>query len=260
MITGSKPRPRFEKATLVECIDFTPELAVMRIAPQTKLDFIPGQFATLAFEESGRLSQRAYSIASAPHEPLIEFFVELVPGGLLTPRLWELKPGDTLLMRNQAAGAFLLDNKSGFARHLMIATVTGVAPFISMLRAHAYALARDANNDLRFLLLHGASYSRDFGFYRDELSELARQGWLTYVDTVSRPIENPEWRGEVGRVEDLIRKYADESGYNHTNSVAYACGHPVMIENAKAMLMRARFAKKQIHSEKFFTIKAPKLG
>jgi ferredoxin--NADP+ reductase len=254
-----KYMPGFENATLVERIDLTPELAVFRIAPQTRLDFIPGQFATLALERSGRLLQRPYSIASAPREPLLEFFIELVPAGLLTPPLWELRPGDTLMVRDRAAGTFFLDNKSGFTRHIMIATVTGVAPFMSMLRAHAFAVAQSLTTDLRFLLLYGASHAHELGFYRDELAGLGRQGWLTYVDTVSRPIENPDWIGEVGRVDDLIRKYADGFDYNNTNSVAYACGHPIMVEHARAILGRGRFTKRQIHTEKYFTIKVPKL-
>jgi ferredoxin--NADP+ reductase len=251
--------PKFENATLVERMDLTPELAVFRIASQTKLDFIPGQFATLALEQSGRMLQRPYSIASAPHEPLLEFFIELVPRGLFTPLLWELRCGDTLMIRNQAAGTFFLDNKSGFARHMMIATVTGIAPFMSMLRAHTFALTRGIGADLRFLLLYGASHPREFGFYKDELARLARLGWLTFADTVSRPLENPDWVGEVGRVDDLIRKYADGFGYVSANSIAYACGHPMMVESARAILGRGRFTKRQIHTEKYFTIKAPNL-
>ena len=249
---------RFEVATLVERFDFTPELAIFRVAPQAKLDFIPGQFATLAVEESGKLIQRAYSIASPSNELVLEFFMELVPGGLLTPRLWELKPGDRVLMRNQAAGTFFLDCKGGFVKHMMIATVTGIAPFISMVRSNASILNRHSDRQLHFLLLHGASRSREFGFYKDELSDFSSQGWLTYIATVSRPLEDTEWAGETGRVEDIIRKYGDALGYEHANSVAYACGHPVMVENARGILGRARFHKRQIHTEKYFTIKLPK--
>ncbi|HKG20506.1 MAG TPA: ferredoxin--NADP reductase [Blastocatellia bacterium] len=249
---------KFEKGTLVERIDLTPELAIFRIAPQTSLPFISGQFATLAVEESGRLLQRPYSIVSAPHEPLLEFFIELVPGGLLTPRLWDMKTGDAVLVRNQAAGTFYLDHRSGLARHMMIATVTGVAPFVSMLRAHSFARAGGPGPGLSFLLLQGASYAHEFGPYRDELTDVAREGWLTYVPTVSRPLENPDWAGEVGRVDDLIRKYGSGLGYDYAGSVAYACGHPLMVENARGILGRARFPKTLIHSEKYFTIKKPR--
>lgn len=249
---------RFEVATLVERFDFTPELAVFRVAPQAKLAFIPGQFATLGLEESGKLIQRPYSIASASNDLVLEFFIELVPGGLLTPRLWALKPGDRLLMRDQAAGIFFLDSKSGFVKHMMIATVTGVAPFISMVRSNALTLNSHSDRQLDFLLLHGASRSSEIGFYKDELSDFTRQGWLTYIATVSRPLEDTAWAGETGRVEDIIRKYGDALGYEHTNSVAYACGHPIMVENARGVLGRARFHKRQIHTEKYFTIKIPK--
>jgi ferredoxin--NADP+ reductase len=250
-----KKMPEYVAATLAERIDFTPELAVFRVMPSYRLDFSPGQFANLGIEEAGRVIQRPYSIASASSEPLLEFFLELVPGGALTPRLWELTPGDRLMIRNQAAGTFHLDSRIGFTRHMMMATVTGVAPFISMLRTNSLMLTRHQDIELRFLLLHAASHPREFGFYNDELKDLARQGWLTYVDTVSRPLENPDWAGETGRAEDIIRKYGDALGYDYASTVAYACGHPVMVENAKAILGRARFPKRQIHTEKYFSIK-----
>jgi len=36
--------------------------------------------------------------------------------------------------------------------------------------------------------------------------------WLKYVATVSRPWEDSDWKGETGRVDDLLRKYAHEWG------------------------------------------------
>ena len=69
-----------------------------------------------------------------------------------------------------------------------------------------------------------------------KLNELAAQEeWFTFVPTVSRPWEDPDWQGESGRAEDVIRKYGDQLGFDHTNAVVYACGHPQMIENAKAI-------------------------
>jgi ferredoxin--NADP+ reductase len=76
--------------------------------------------------------------------------------------------------------------------------------------------------------------------------------------SVSRPAEEYTWTGEVGRVEDLIRKYADWLGFDHTNFISYACGHPIMVENARAILQRARYDRKHIRTEKFFTIPIPR--
>ena len=43
---------------------------------------------------------------------------------------------------------------------------------------------------------------------------MCADGWLQYVATVSRPWENPGWSGEVGRVEDVLRKHADMRGHD----------------------------------------------
>lgn len=249
---------KFEAATIAERIDLTPELAIFRVAPPARVDFLPGQFLSLGLEDGGRILQRPYSMASAPHEPLLEFFLELVPGGLLTPRLWQLRAGDRLLVGEKAAGTFYLDRKTGLTSHLMLCTVTGIAPFVSMIRAHQYELGRGLHNEIRFAMIHAASYLREIDYYREEMAMIARQGWFHYVPTISRPLEEPDWQGETGRIEDVLRKHTDTLGFDHRRAIAYACGHPVMVENVRAILQRARFPKIQIHTEKYFTIKLPR--
>jgi ferredoxin--NADP+ reductase len=138
----------------------------------------------------------------------------------------------------------------------MLATVTGVAPFISILRTQQIDRERGATSNHQFVVIHGASQSADFGPYRSELEELSRAGWLTYIPTVSRPWAEPSWKGETGRIEDIMRKHADRLGFDHSNSVAYACGHPQMVANVKAILARARFRKDQIKEEKYFSLDA----
>jgi ferredoxin--NADP+ reductase len=186
----------------------------------------------------------------------MEFFLELVPHGKLSPMLWSLKPGEQLLLHDRPAGIFTLDRKSGAARHLMAATTTGAAPYISMVRAHRHGLATGtAADDIRLALVHGAGVSSEFGPYLDELRAASDEGWLNYIPTVSRPLDDPEWAGEVGLIEDVIRKYADMLGFNHMDAVAYAAGDPRMIENVKGILTRACFTKGQIHTEKYFSLK-----
>lgn len=245
----------YYRAELVERRDITSDLAIFRFRPDGPFSFQPGQFATLAIETGGKRIQRAYSILSSPEEPLLEFFIELVEGGKLTSRIWELKVGDSALVKKRADGAFTLDEKSGMKCHLMAATVTGTAPFISMIRTHRLKLARREAEPLRFALIHGASHSREILVYKDEMEETARDGWLTYIPTVSRPWEDRAWQGETGRVEDVMRKYADTLGFDHTNATCYACGNPQMIENVKAIMLRARFPKERIHEEKYFQLK-----
>jgi len=97
-----------------------------------------------------------------------------------------------------------------------------VSPFVSILRSQQFERERGATSNHQFVVIHGASQAADFGPYCSELEELSRAGWLTYIPTVSRPWAEPNWNGETGRVEDIVRKYADRPGFDQSNSVAYA--------------------------------------
>ena len=241
----------YRRATLRRRLDLTDDLALFFLDGE-RGDFRPGQYVTLALEAEERRVKRAYSIASAPHEPGLELFVELVEEGALTPTLWDLAEGDTLLMREKIVGHFVLDERR--TTHAMACTVTGIAPFLSMLRAYRQSGA----SGHRFLVVHGASTSPEFGPYRDELAVLAEaHDWLTYVPTISRPWTDVDWTGEVGRVEDVLRKHLDAFGCDPAETAGYACGHPQMIENVKGIFGRVRLAADQIHEEKYFTESEP---
>ena len=241
-------------AELIERRDVSANLAIFRFRIAERPSFTAGQYATISIAVDGDVVGRPYSIVSSPHEPFLEFFIELVPGGDVTPKLWELKLGSSILVRRRIVGQFTLD--TSVTHHLMLATVTGVAPFVSILRTQQIDRERGATSNHQFVVIHGASQSADFGPYCSELEELSRAGWLTYIPTVSRPWAEPSWKGETGRIEDIVRKHADQLGFDHSNSVAYACGHPQMVADVKAILARARFRKDQIKEEKYFSLDA----
>jgi ferredoxin--NADP+ reductase len=241
-------------AELIERRDISASLAILRFRVSERPSFIAGQFATIGIVVDGELVERPYSIVSSPHEPFLEFFIELVPGGSITPKLWELKLGAAILVRRRIVGQLILE--TDVTHHLMLATVTGIAPFVSILRTQQIERERGAMTNHQFVVIHGASLSVDFGPYRSELEELSRPGWLTYIPTVSRPWLEPNWNGETGRIEDVVRKYADQLSFNQGNSVAYACGHPQMVANVKAILERARFSRDHIKEEKYFSLDA----
>jgi len=240
---------------LIERKDVTDTLAVFRFRVPDPLSFTAGQYTTIGIKCDGEVIERPYSIVSSPYERSLEFFIELVPGGVFTPQLWELGLGATILIRRRVVGHFTLDTSSD--RHLMMATVTGVAPFISMLRTRHFENELGNSKHDQFLIIHGASCSADLGPYRKELEHLCSEERLKYVPTISRPWEEPNWNGEIGRVEDVLRKYADQLGFNNTNSVAYACGHPQMVENVKKALTRARYPEHQFREEQYFALHDP---
>src|ERR1700719_1583313 len=207
------PDEKFYRAHITKRVDFAPDLWMFRIRSGGEFNFVPGQYATLGIEANGKRIERPYSIVSSPSENEVEFFFELVPEGALTPLLHKLQPGDQLLMRKIPKGKFSLDTQNGRTNHLLISTVTGVAPFVSYVRT-LYKDWKEGRFDGRhkLFLLNGASRSWEFG-YREELEEVALEApWLKYVPTISRPWDDTKWTGETGRVDDVLRKYADAWG------------------------------------------------
>jgi ferredoxin--NADP+ reductase len=239
--------------TIVERRDHTPELWSIRVRHDEPFPFTPGQYATLGVPQGARPVERAYSIVSDPEEDSIEFFFELVPDGALTPLLYEKGVGDEILMRRRAKGLFVLDQREERTHHLLISTVTGVAPYVSMARTTKRQLAADrAMRPPRILLVQAGSRSEELS-YLDELRALdAELDWLTYVPSVSRPWEDPEWTGELGRAEDVARKHCDVLGATPGNAVAYLCGHPEMIATVRGIMHRRGFDTKNVREELYF--------
>jgi len=251
------PEQKYQKATITFRKDHAVDLWTIRVRPEQRLAFRPGQYATLGLEEGGKIVERAYSICSSPLEDEIEFFFELVPEGHLTPPLCRQQVGDTLLMRRQAKGLFTLDGKSSHRQHFLVCTVTGVAPYVSMVRTLAREAKEGQTVNSRIVVLHAASRSWEFA-YREELEALAREfDWFEYLPTISRPWEDTAWKGEVGRIEDVLRKYLDSLGLEPSHTTVYLCGHPQMIENAKGILQRRGFSKESIREEVYWV---PKKG
>jgi ferredoxin--NADP+ reductase len=244
----------YHELTLVERVDFSDDLALFRLRAPDPVDFTPGQYATIGLmdESTGRPLLRPYSVASAPGSTELEFFIERVEDGDLTTRLWDLDHGAAIWMRDKIVGRFVLDTSR--SHHVMASTVTGVAPYVSIARAQQKALTEDELSEpYRFLILHGGSRSWELGTYREELSSLAQQvDWLDYVPTVSRPWEDPDWAGELGRVEDVLRKHLDAVPFPLDDTAVYTCGHPQMIDKAQGIFERAGIEEDAIHEEKYF--------
>ena len=76
--------------------------------------------------------------------------------------------------------------------------------------------------------------------------------WFRYAATVSRPWEDPDWKGETGRVDDLLRKYTDVWGLRPEATTAYLCGHPQMVENGRGILERAGWKRAALFDEVYF--------
>jgi ferredoxin--NADP+ reductase len=224
----AQPNPGWPKAKLVERKDITEDLWVIKLELEDgTFKFKAGQYCTLGLNGI----ERAYSIVSAPHEPFLEIFVELVPDGALTPLMWRMKIGDCMSIRPRAKGLFTMDRR--MHHHFMVGTVTGIAPSVSMLRS----CLLEGWQGHKFYVLEGASYYDELT-YDKELGDLAdsHPDLLEFVPTVSRPDEerNAVWKGATGRVNNIVEEYIGKFNLPQDDTMIYACGHPGMIEDVKA--------------------------
>jgi ferredoxin--NADP+ reductase len=245
-------------ATLIGQEAVNPQLAVIRVRPDGPLfEFKPGQFAVLGLlgrearvpeatteevpSDPDKLIRRAYSIASSSVERRhLEFYLTLITSGQLTPRLFALKHGSRLFLGPKATGVFTLDRVPGGKAVVLIATGTGLAPYISMLRT---MLMNDTQR--RYVVLHGARFSWDLG-YRGELETLARlRPNFTYIPSITRQDQDPGFRGHAGRIQALLEQgiVEREAGLELDPALAdvFLCGHPDMINSVKGMLAARGF-------------------
>ncbi len=212
--------------------DWAEDLATFTCDAQP--DFVPGQFINLALDLDGKRVVRSYSIAAAPGQPLA-FFVSLVPGGTLTPSLFGMKPGAKLWVAPRAAGLLTVEFVPDFARELwLVATGTGLAPFLSMLRA-GVLLPRFE----RVVIVHGVRHARHLA-YREELSALARvHEPLHYLPVVSR--DGSAGIGLQGRITTALASGELEAkaglALDEARSHVMLCGNPGMIRDATELLL-----------------------
>lgn len=221
---------------VLERRDITPELLVLKVARPADFDYVAGQSVKVEF---GGV-RRTYSLVSAPHESFLEFFIELVPGGRMSEQLSQLKEGDRLTL-GKARGGLRFDER--YPNHLMVATVTGINPFVSILRDYVHK----GSQGHHFHVMHGASYQNEHG-YREELAAMAsaHPDLITYTPTVSRPNEaaNQGWTGETGRVNTLVAEYLSSAGLTVDNTLVYACGHSGMIDAVTSEVEKSDFRLK----------------
>ena len=126
---------KFTRQTLLEVQTLTPSLFTLRTTRDAGFRFRAGQFARLGVSKpDGSVVWRAYSMVSAPHDEHLEFFSIVVPGGEFTSELSRLAVGDALLVDKQAFGFLTLDRFNDGRDLWLLATGTGLAPFLSILQ------------------------------------------------------------------------------------------------------------------------------
>lgn len=181
------------------------------------LRFRSGEFAMIGLMVDDKPLVRAYSIASPSWAEELEFYSIKVQDGPLTSRLQHIQVGDEILVSKKPTGTLVLDDLTCAKNLYMLATGTGLAPFLS--------LTREPETYERFdkvILVHGVRHINDLAykdFFENQLpndeffGEMVRDK-LIYYPTVTR--ENFK---NTGRITDLMTsgKLFDDIGLPKIN-------------------------------------------
>jgi ferredoxin-NADP reductase len=227
------------QAKLIESTELAPEVRhfVFEVPEVEKFSFVPGQFVSMNQVVNEKKITRAYSIASAPSETnRFELCLNLVHEGLLSPQLFEMKPGDTIEIR-PPLGMFVLRNPSREA--ILIATGTGIAPFRSILKARLNETSQP------FTLVFGVRHESHL-MYREEFEEMARKHpHFRFLPTLSRPTGS--WNGRSGHVQAHLKEAIGE----RRDMDVFLCGLKLMVDDVRNILKEMGFDRKQILFEKY---------
>ncbi len=200
--------------------------------------FEPGQFLQLGIEHGDSHVHRPYSVAS-PHGEILDFFIVLVEDGKLTPHLWKMDVGDELDVSAKAAGSFTLSKCPQAQSLWLVATGTGLAPYIAMLRTDG-----PWNSYQKIVVVHGVRYASDLA-YQHEFAEHQQKfaDRFAYIPVVSREDVDGALRG---RITNCLTNGSLEAAAGHavdTESCIMMCGNPDMLNETEELLGRRGIKK-----------------
>ena len=215
---------------VIENRHWTDTLFSLRVeAP--KLAFEAGQFVRIALDIGGERVARPFSFVNPPEDPVLEFYGVIVPEGPLSPRLDKLRVGDALRVASNPAGFLVLSEVPDTRTLWLVATGTGLAPFLSILRTETpWRRFREV------VLVHAARHAREL-VYRDMIDKLRRERGLRYVTFVSREAAPGSLAGRIpAAVRDGRLEKAAGASLSPEGSHVLLCGNPQMLKDTTAAL------------------------
>ena len=205
-----------------------------------RLPFAAGQFVKIALDVTGERVARPFSLVNAPADPTLEFYGVIVPEGPLSPRLAELSPGDALYLSPNPSGFLVMAEVPDTETLWMIATGTGLAPFLSILRTET-----PWRRFARVVLVHAVRRAAELT-YRELLGAL-RQAHGDRFGLVSFVSREPAAGALAGRIpaaiDDGRLEAAAGTSLAPESSHVMLCGNPEMVRDATAALGRRGLRK-----------------
>lgn len=199
--------------------------------------FVAGQFGRVGLPglpgDAEPMIGRPYSFVNPPHAVPHEFYLIVVPGGPLSPRLAALEPGAPVWLGPRGNGFFSVSEVPPADVLWCLATGTGIGPFLSILRT-----PDPWGRFERVVLVHAVRHVAELT-YREVIAtiEHERAGAFSYVPMVSREVHAPALAGRIpAAIEDGRLESRVGIALAAENSHVMLCGNPAMVEDAQKVL------------------------
>jgi ferredoxin/flavodoxin---NADP+ reductase len=168
------------KEKVIEVKHYSDRLFSFKTTRDKTFRFKNGEFAMIGLDIEPKKIMRAYSIVSTNYDDYLEFLSIKVENGPLTSRLQNIQIGDEILVNPKCTGSLVVDYLLPKKNLILLATGTGVAPFVS--------IAKDPATYDRFenvYLFHTVRKVAEIT-YKSEFTEVEKYMPLTYVPSVTR--------------------------------------------------------------------------
>ena len=197
----------------------------------------------------GYQSERSYSIASPPEEPVLALTVERLNDGEVSPYLTdELRVGDQLELRGPIGGYFVWDINVG-GPLLLVAGGSGIVPLMAMLRHRSQAMTEKMERHRLPVRLLYSSRGWDEVIYRDELVRLAAQDPTLEVRHTLTRTQPDGWTGFRRRID---RAMLEEVAWPPSERPrVFVCGPTPLVEAAATLLVELGHEPELVKTERF---------
>jgi ferredoxin/flavodoxin---NADP+ reductase len=231
---------------VIENRHWTEALFALRVEGAA-LRFEAGQFVRIALDIDGERVARAFSFVNPSQDPVLEFYGVIVPEGPLSPRLAKLRPGDPLQVAANPAGFLVLSEVPDTETLWLVATGTGLAPFLSILRTEA-PWKRFRN----VVLVHAVRYAKELTY-----RELIAGTGAKYVTFVSRESAPGSLAGRIpAAIADGRLEAAAGIALKAETSHVMLCGNPQMLKDVTAALIARGMRKHRRRAPGHITVES----
>ena len=255
-----------QKVTVLSKTTWTPNLFSFTVSRPDSFKFTAGQFVRLGVnpsqlkyykqlsvvadtdDDDEELNEtlnedifRAYSIVSSPFDEVLEFFSIVIPDGAFTSQLQHLEVGDELLLNTMPFGFLTLARyQKPLPKDLwLLATGTGLAPFLSMLQD------LKTWEDYEHIVLAYSARSAEELAYMDKIESL-QEDFGSLVDNPAKLIFIPIVTREPveGALTERLPKLLLDGTLQARAGIdldvdsthVMLCGNPEMVEDTKETL------------------------